>query len=121
MLLGPGIDESWLVATVGEAARSVVRGDDLVGHLGASHFAVLFPRAGTFEARSAFRRVREEVIRLDGGDSGLACRAAGFAELEPGQTGGELLSAARGRMNAARIRSAYTTPGGGSPTEPLAG
>jgi hypothetical protein len=121
MLLGPGIDESWLVNTVGEAARSVVRGDDVVGHLGASQFAVLFPRAGTFEARSAFRRVREAVVRLDHGDSGLACGSAGFAELEPGQTGAQLLTDARGRMNAARIRSAYTTPGGGSPTQPLAG
>jgi len=120
MLLGPGIDESWLVNTVGEAARGAVRGDDIVGHLGASQFAVLFPRAGTFEARSAFRRVREAVLRLDG-DNGLVCGSAGFAELEPGQTGAQLLADTRGRMNSARIRSAYTTPGGGNPTQPLAG
>src|SRR4051794_5261058 len=33
MLLGPGIDESLLVETVGEAARQAVRADDVVGHL----------------------------------------------------------------------------------------
>jgi prepilin-type processing-associated H-X9-DG protein len=119
MLLGPGIDESLLVGTVGKAARHVVRGDDIVGHLGASQFALLFPRAGTFEARSAFRRVRDAVIRMEGADP-LACGAAGFAELEPGQTGAELLNQARSRMAAARVRSAYTSPGGGSPTQPLA-
>jgi hypothetical protein len=117
MLLGPGIDESVMVSTVGQAARRVVRGDDIVGHLGASQFALLLPRAGTFEARSAFRRVREAAIE-DGGT--LACGAAGFAELEPGQTGAELLAQARERMAAARVRSAYTSPGGGSPTQPLA-
>jgi|tagenome__1003787_1003787.scaffolds.fasta_scaffold20986418_4 GGDEF domain-containing protein len=118
MLLGPGIDESTMVETVGQAARRAVRGDDIVGHLGAAQFALLFPRAGTFEGRSAFRRVREAVIALDRG--ALACGAAGFAELEPGQTGTELLNQARERMAAARMRSAYTSPGGGSPTQPLA-
>jgi GGDEF domain-containing protein len=119
MLLGPGIDESVLVGTDGQAARRVVRGDDIVGHLGASQFALLFPRAGTFEARSAFRRVRDAVMRFEGGEE-LACGSAGFAELEPGQTGAELLNQARSRMAAARVRSAYTSPGGGSPTQPLA-
>jgi hypothetical protein len=119
MLLGPGIDESQMVETVGQAARGVVRGDDIVGHLGAAQFALLFPRAGTFEARSAFRRVREALLRLDGAGQ-LACGAAGFAELEPGETGAELLCQARERMAAVRVKSGYTSPGGGSPTHPLA-
>jgi GGDEF domain-containing protein len=119
MLLGPGIDESLLVETVGQAARRVVRSNDIVGHLGASQFSLLFPRAGTFEARSAFRRVRDAVMQFEGGEE-LACGSAGFAELEPGQTGAELLNQARTRMAAARVRSAYTSPGGGSPTQPLA-
>ena len=120
MLLGPGIDESLLVSTVGQAARRVVRGDDIVGHLGATQFALLFPRAGTFEARSAFRRVRDAVLELDGGEE-LACGAVGFGELEPGQTGAELLKDARTRMAAARTLHGYTSPGGGAPTRPLAG
>src|SRR2546425_3291674 len=59
MTLGPGIDETRLVESVGSAARESVRSADLVGHLGAGRFALLFPRAGTFEARAAFRRVRD--------------------------------------------------------------
>jgi hypothetical protein len=120
MLLGPGIDESLLVDAVGQAAQRVVRGDDVVGHLGASQFALLFPRAGTFEARSAFRRVRDAVLMLDSAEQ-LACGAVGFGELEQGHTGAELLADARARMAAARTRNAYTTPGGGMPTQPLAG
>ena len=80
---------------VGQAARRCVRGDDVVGHLGAAQFGLLFPRAGTFEARSAYRRVRDAVMRIEW-EQGLICSAAGFAELEPGQTGAELLADARG-------------------------
>ncbi len=57
--LGPGaIDQRDLILHVGALARSAVRHDDRVGHLGADHFALLFPRAGEFEARAAFKRVR---------------------------------------------------------------
>ena len=54
-------------------------------------------------------------------DQGLVCSAAGFAELEPGQTGAELLADARGRLTAALTKHAYSSPGGGSPITPLAG
>ncbi len=120
MVLGPGTDESTLVGTVGRAAHSCVRGDDVVGHLGAAQFAVLFPRAGTFEARSAFRRVRDAVMQIELGD-GLICGAAGFAELDPGGTGATMLAEARERLNAARTKNAYVSPGGGSPITPMAG
>ena len=120
MVLGPGVDESKLVELVGQAARRCVRGDDVVGHLGAAQFALLFPRAGTFEARSAYRRVRDAVMRIEW-EQGLVCSAAGFAELEPGQTGAELLTDAKGRLNAALMKNAYSSPGGGSPITPLAG
>ena len=120
MVLGPGVDESKLVELVGQAARRCVRGDDVVGHLGAAQFGLLFPRAGTFEARSAYRRVRDAVMRIEW-EQGLICSAAGFAELEPGQTGAELLTDAKGRLNAALMKNAYSSPGGGSPITPLAG
>jgi hypothetical protein len=120
MVLGPGVDESSLIEMVGQAARRCVRSDDVVGHLGAAQFALLFPRAGTFEARSAYRRVRDAVMRIEW-DQGLVCSAAGFAELEPGQTGAELLADARARLNAALTKNAYSSPGGGSPITPLAG
>ena len=120
MVLGPGVDESKLVELVGQAARRCVRGDDVVGHLGAAQFGLLFPRAGTFEARSAYRRVRDAVMRIEW-EQGLVCSAAGFAELEPGQTGAELLADAKGRLNTALTKNAYSSPGGGSPITPLAG
>ena len=59
LALGPGVDESEMVAHVGALARSAVRSNDIVGHLGAGRFALLLPRAGSFEARSAYRRVRD--------------------------------------------------------------
>jgi hypothetical protein len=122
VVLEPGVDVTGVLERIGSAARSCVRGDDVVGHLGAANFALLFPRAGTFEARAAFRRVRDAVLMLDQGESGLACGQAGFAELEQGQTGAQLLAEARGRLNAARLKSSYVSPGGGSgPVTPLAG
>jgi GGDEF domain-containing protein len=121
MLLGPGIDESRMVELVGSAARRAVRQGDIVGHLGADRFALLVPRAGTFEARAAFKRVRDAVQLLDLDGDGLACGAAGFAELD-GDAGGDLLGEALARLQAARVRQAYTGPiGPGSPTTPLAG
>ena len=122
VVLEPGVDATGVLERIGSAARSCVRGDDVVGHLGAAQFALLFPRAGTFEARAAFRRVRDAVLLLDQGESGLACGQAGFAELEAGQTGAQLLGEARSRLKAARLKSAYLSPGGGSgPMTPLAG
>lgn len=119
VVLEPGVDTSHVLELIGVAARSCVRGDDVVGHMGAAQFALLFPRAGTFEARAAFRRVRDAVLLIESGD-GLACGQAGFAEIEPGQTGGQLLHEARTRLNAARVKNAYVSPGGG-PVQPLAG
>jgi hypothetical protein len=121
MLLGPGIDESRMVGLVGSAARRAVRHGDVVGHLGAGRFALLFPRAGTFEARAAFKRVREAVALLEVDGDGLACGAAGFAELD-GDADADLLGEALARLQAARVRQAYTGPvGPGSPSTPLAG
>ena len=121
LVLGPGTDETRVVELVGTAARGSVRQGDIVGHLGAGRFALLFPRAGTFEARAAFKRVRDAiaVLALDGCD--LACGAAGFAELD-GAGSGDLLGDALARLQAARVRHAYTGPvGPSSPTQPLAG
>jgi GGDEF domain-containing protein len=121
MTLGPGIDETRLVESVGAAARGAVRSADLVGHLGAGRFALLFPRAGTFEARAAFRRVRDALIGVKYEGEGLVCGLAGYAEL--GEDGsGDLLHEALARLQAARMRHAYTGPcGPGDPTQPLAG
>ena len=121
LLLGPGIDESRLVDLVGSAARRAVRQGDVVGHLGAGRFALLFPRAGTFEARAAYKRVRDAVGLLEVDGDGLACGAAGFAELDEDGSG-DLLADALARLQAARVRQAYTGPvGPGSPSTPLAG
>ncbi len=121
MLLGPGIDESRLVDLAGAAARRAVRQGDLVGHLGAGRFALLFPRAGTFEARAAFKRVRDAVGLLEVDGDGLSCGAAGFAEMDD-EDSGDLLADALARLQAARVRQAYTGPAGpGSPSTPLAG
>ncbi len=121
MTLGPGIDETRLVESVGAAARGSVRSADLVGHLGAGRFALLFPRAGTFEARAAFRRVRDALVGVEYEGSGLVCGQAGYAEL--GEDGsGDLLRDALTRLQMARTRHAYTGPiGPSSPTQPLAG
>jgi GGDEF domain-containing protein len=121
LILGPGTDETRLVELVGAAARGSVRQGDMVGHLGAGRFALLFPRAGTFEARAAFKRVRDAVALLDLDGHELACGAAGFAELDEYGTG-DLLGEALARLQAARVRHAYTGPvGPSSPTQPLAG
>ena len=119
LALGPGIDESPMVARVGAVAHSVVRQDDMVGHLGAARFALLLPGGGTFEARAAFKRVR--VALAEGGDApGVECGVAGFAELEPGMSGGsDLLGAAIERQADARRRSAYVGPI--DPLHPMAG
>jgi GGDEF domain-containing protein len=117
--LCPGIDGSHVVELVGAAARGAVRHGDVVGHLGASRFALLFPRAGTFEARAAFRRVKLTLASVEGEE--LSCSAAGFAELEEDDHAG-LLNQALTRMNAARVRQSYTGPvHPGSPMHPLAG
>ena len=121
MLLGPGIDESRLVDLVGSAARRAVRQGDVVGHLGAARFGLLFPRAGTFEARAAFKRVRDAVGLLEVDGDGLACGSAGFAELEEDGSG-DLLADALARLQTARMKQAYTGPiGPGAPSTPLAG
>ncbi|MGZ4430542.1 MAG: hypothetical protein ACXVYV_02735 [Gaiellales bacterium] len=119
MSLAPGIDGSELVGRVGEAVHSAVRQDDVVGHLGAGQFAVLLPRAGTFEARTAFRRVSNAVARIEVFGGGLVCGAAGFGEMTPGLSGAEMLFEARARLAIARTRSAYVLPP--DPTHPLAG
>ena len=121
MTLGPGVDETRLVESVGSAARGSVRSADLVGHLGAGRFALLFPRAGTFEARAAFRRVRDALVGVEYEGSGLVCGQAGYAELSEDGSG-DLLRDALTRLQTARTRHAYTGPSGpSSPTQPLAG
>ncbi len=118
LVLGPGVDESPTVALLGGVARGVVRRDDVVGHLGAGRFALLLPRAGTFEARAAFRRVRAALVASDNA-VGLTCGAAGFAELEPDSQGDvDLLALALDRLTEARRRSAYVGPV--DPMHPLA-
>jgi GGDEF domain-containing protein len=117
--LGPGIDESDVVAYVGAVARGAVRQDDVVGHLGAGRFALLIPRAGTFEARAAFKRVRDALAAGDRAADGLFCGAAGFAELETGHSSEDLLTAVYERLAEARRRSAYLGPT--DPLHPMAG
>ena len=117
LALGPGIDESEMVTLVGEAARSVVRQDDVVGHLGAGRFALLLPGAALFEARSAYRRVRQAVAGGELGTGGVGCGAAGFAELDDA-SGSHLLAVALDRLADARRRSAYIGPV--DPMRPLA-
>lgn len=119
MALGPGVDEGALVAHVGAVCRSVVRAGDLVAHLGAGQFALLFPRAGTFEARAAMKRVRTAVQNAPLQGAELFCGAAGFAELHDVADHSEILHEARVRLAAARLRSSYVSPS--SPTTPLAG
>ncbi|HEU0194367.1 MAG TPA: hypothetical protein VFQ71_09225 [Gaiellales bacterium] len=117
LLLGPGIDESGVIARVGSLARSAVRQNDIVGHLGAARFALLLPGGGSFEARSAFKRVRKA---LSEAPEGVECGAAGFAELAGDVgTAAELVAAAAERQAEARRRLAYLGPG--DPLHPLAG
>jgi hypothetical protein len=119
LVLGPGVDESPTVALLGGVARGVVRRDDVVGHLGAGRFALLLPRAGTFEARAAFRRVRAALVASETAPIGLTCGAAGFAELEPDSNGSvDLLALALDRLSDSRRRSNYVGPV--DPLHPLA-
>lgn len=118
--MGPGmIDQADVVDDVGELALSAVRQDDRVGHLGAAQFALLFPRAGTFEARSAFKRVRAAMAGSDRMSRDLAIGAVGFAELGDHGTGADVLATARERQAQTRMRRAYLAPF--DPTHPLAG
>jgi GGDEF domain-containing protein len=120
MEMGPGmIDQADTVAEVGELALSAVRQDDRVGHLGAAQFALLFPRAGTFEARSAFKRVREALAASERMSRDLAIGPVGFAELGADSSGTAMLATARERQTHARMRWAYLAPV--NPTHPLAG
>jgi GGDEF domain-containing protein len=119
LTLGPGVDASQSLLGLGEVARSVVRHDDVVGHLGAGRLALLFPRAGTFEARAAFRRVRQALVSSEHAPAGLSCGAAGFAELEPdAPSESDLLAMALERQADARRRTAYIGPA--DPLRPLA-
>jgi GGDEF domain-containing protein len=115
---GPGVDESDMVAHVGALARSAVRSNDIVGHLGAGRFALLLPRAGSFEARSAYRRVRTAVAASEYAANGISCGHAGFSELNEG-TGEDMLMVAVQRLTDAQRRTAYEGPW--DPTHPLAG
>jgi GGDEF domain-containing protein len=118
--MGPGmIDQADTVAEVGELALSAVRQDDRVGHLGAAQFALVFPRAGTFEARSAFKRVRAALAASARMSRDLAIGPVGFAELGEDGSGAAVLAAARERQTQARVRRAYLAPV--DPTHPLAG
>ena len=83
---GPGVDESEMIAHVGALARSAVRSNDIVGHLGAGRFALLLPRAGSFEARSAYRRVRDggRRERVRGDRRGLRARGLRGAQRRSG-------------------------------------
>ncbi len=114
---GPGVDESEMVAHVGALARSAVRSNDIVGHLGAGRFALLLPRAGSFEARSAYRRVKTAVAASEYAAAGVACGHAGFAELN--ESGSDLLGVAVQRLTDAHRRTAYEGPW--DPSHPLAG
>ena len=118
--MGPGmIDQADVVSDVGALALSAVRQDDRVGHLGADQFALVFPRAGTFEARSAFKRVKTALAANDRMSRDLGIGAVGFAELGEEGSGAEVLAAARERQSQARMRHAYLAPV--DPTHPLAG
>ena len=118
--LGPRpVDQRDLILHVGALARSAVRHDDRVGHLGADQFALLFPRAGEFEARAAFKRVRSALAGSELVAGGVVCGAAGFAELSAHESGSELLADARERLSLARRRAYYPSPT--DPTQPLAG
>jgi GGDEF domain-containing protein len=118
--MGPGmIDQADMVDEVGDMALSAVRQDDRVGHIGAAQFALLFPRAGTFEARSAFKRVRSALAANDRISRDVAIGAVGFAELGEHGSGADLLATARDRQAQTRMRRVYLAPV--DPTHPLAG
>ena len=113
---GPGVDESEMVAHVGALARSAVRSNDIVGHLGAGRFALLLPRAGHLRP-SAYRRVKTAVAASEYAAAGVACGHAGFSELNEGNS--DLLGVAVQRLTDAHRRTAYEGPW--DPTHPLAG
>jgi GGDEF domain-containing protein len=118
--MGPGmIDQADIVGQIGALALSAVRQDDRVAHLGAGQFALLFPRAGTFEARAAFKRVRDALAASERMSRDLSFGPAGFAELVAGGTGAGLLAEARERQMQARMRRVYLAPV--DPTHPMAG
>ena len=119
LILSPGVDAGAAVAEVGMLAASAIRGDDTVGNLGGGRFALLFPRVGTFEARSAFRRV-SAAIAAGGAGAELGCSPAGFAELGEHDSAETLLATALERLSAARVRRSYTAPTT-DPGQPLAG
>lgn len=115
--LGPGpIDQRDLIEHVGDLAKHAVRHGDRVGHLGADQFALLFPGAGSFEARAAYRRVSAAVAGSDLLAGDVLPGPAGFAELADHATGTELLADARARQESRR-RTFHP----GDPTQPLAG
>ena len=87
------------------------------GHLGAGRFALLLPRAGSFEARSAYRRVKTAVAASEYAAAGVACGHAGFSELN--ESGSDLLGVAVQRLTDAHRRTAYEGPW--DPSHPLAG
>jgi GGDEF domain-containing protein len=118
LALRPGVDASDLVGHLGAIAREVVRHDDVVGHLGAGRFALIFPRAGTFEARAAYRRVRAALMAGEHAAAGISCGSAGFADLTEGIDGDELLTTALERLAETRRRRAYIGPV--DPLHPLA-
>ncbi len=108
LALGPGVDESDMVAHVGALARSVVRSDDIVGHLGAGRFALLLPGAGTFEARSAYRRVRDAVAASEFyAADGIVCGRAGIRRARRRR---RMLAAAIQRLTDSARRTAYDGP-----------
>jgi hypothetical protein len=118
LVLAPGFDGGSAVTEVGQLAASTTRQGDAVGHLGGGRFALLFPQAGSFEARAAFRRVREALVAADSAAADLSAGAAGFAELEDEDTAETLIAKALERLTAAKLRRAYTAPT--DPTHPLA-
>lgn len=119
LILSPGIDAGDAVAEVGTLAAGAIRQSDSVGNLGGGRFALLFPRAGTFEARAAFRRVSAAIAAGGDGD-GFRCGPAGFAELGEQDGAETLLATALERLSAARVRRSYTAPVT-DPDRPLAG
>ena len=118
LVLAPGVDSGSAVGEVGEVAADAIRQGDAVGHLGGGRFALLFPQAGSFEARAAFRRVRDALSATDSTAADLGCGAVGFAELDGEDAAETLIAAAAERLDAARLRRAYTGPT--DPTHPLA-
>ena len=115
---GPGVDESEMVAHVGALARSAVRSNDIVGHLGAGRFALLLPRAGSFEARSAYRRVSTAVAASEYAASRRPV-ATPDSRSSTKAPASDLLGSRRQRLTDAQRRTAYEGPW--DPSHSLAG